>query len=266
MSDPGIDSWHSGQPYEQYVGRWSNQVARLFVQWLHPREKLAWADIGCGTGALASAVLAACDPRSVWGIDTSKDFLRQARQRLNDERVELEQGDAARLPWASQSVDVAVSGLVLNFVADQEYMLREMARVTQKGGIVGVYVWDYADGMRMIREFWDAAAEVDPAARSLDEGLRFPICHRDPLARLFGRVGLSDVEVTAIEIPTVFQDFDDYWKPFLGRTGPAPAYVASVTNELRGRIRDRLESRLATQGGGPISLRARAWAAKAVAG
>jgi SAM-dependent methyltransferase len=264
MKEAGIDAWHSGQPYEQYVGRWSNQVARAFVQWLQPRGKLAWADVGCGTGALASAVLAACDPRAVWAVDTSEDFIRKARLRLNDDRVELEQGDAARLPWASEAVDVAVSGLVLNFVADKECMLREMARVTRKGGIVGVYVWDYADGMRMIREFWDAAAEVDPATRSLDEGVRFPICHRDPLARLFGKVGLGEVEVTAIEIQTVFQDFDDYWKPFLGRTGPAPAYIASVTNDLRERIRSRLQTRLAPENG-PINLRARAWAAKGVA-
>jgi hypothetical protein len=54
-----------------------------------------------------------------------------------------------------------------------------------------------------MRRFWEAAAEVDPAARELDEGLRFPLCRPGPLRALFERAGLRAVEVDAVEVPTL---------------------------------------------------------------
>jgi len=81
---------------------------------------------------------------------------------------------------------------------------------------------------------------------------------------LFETSGLKAVETRAIDIPTVFQTFDDYWKPFLGRTGAAPTYLASVDGEVRERIRRHLESRLAPAPGRPIELTARAWAVRGV--
>jgi hypothetical protein len=68
------------------------------------------------------------------------------------------------------------------------------------------------------------------------------------------------VTVRAIDISTVFQNFDDYWTPFLGKTGAAPTYLASVGGEVQERIRLSLQSRLAAKGDGPIALTARAWA------
>jgi SAM-dependent methyltransferase len=257
-----IDAWRSGAPYERYVGRWSRRIAPAFLAWLGVREQLDWGDVGCGTGALAAAILADLDPRSLVGIDASPAFLEQARRRLNDPRVRLQQGDATALPWASRTLDATVSGLVLNFVGKPEAMVAEMGRVTRPGGIVGLYVWDYAAGMQMIRSFWDAAAAVDPASRSLDEGARFPHCRPDALAELLRAAGLCDVDVTALEVETVFQNIDDYWEPFLGGTGPAPAYLASVSDATRTAIRACLESRLSPGDDGAIHLVARAWAAR----
>ena len=264
MQQANIDAWRSGEPYERYVGRWSGKLAPVFLEWLQARDQQAWGDVGCGTGALAAAILANLDPCSLVGIDASPAFLEQARRRLNDPRVELQQGDATRLPWASHTLHLTVSGLVLNFVGKPEQMVREMGRVTKPGGTVGVYVWDYAAGMQMIRSFWDAAAEVDPASRSLDEAVRFPHCRPDVLAGLFRAAGLRQVEVTGLEVPTVFRDFDDYWDPFLGSTGPAPAYLASVGEATRGAIRDCLASRLTPADDGTVHLVARAWAAKGI--
>jgi hypothetical protein len=36
-------------------------------------------------------------------------------------------------------------------------------------------LWDYAEGMAMMRHFWNAATTLDPAAAELDEGRRFPL-------------------------------------------------------------------------------------------
>jgi trans-aconitate methyltransferase len=264
MSDAVRDAWDAGQPYEQYMGRWSRRVAESFLHWIGQAPGMAWADVGCGTGALTSAILADCQPASVAGIDSSAAFISQARQRLADPRVRLEVADAARLPVASGLFDVAVSGLVLNFVPDQELMLREMARVTRPGGMVAVYVWDYADGMQMLRYFWDAATEVDSSSSALDEAARFPVCRPEPLRALFEKAGLEVVAVHGIEVSTMFENFDDFWKPFLGKTGPAPAYVASLNDTDRECIRRHLEARLVPSGSGRIELKARAWAARGV--
>ena len=258
------DAWDSGHAYEQYVGRWSRKVAVEFLRWLAPLPGLAWADVGCGTGALVSTILSLCAPSSVYGIDSSEGFVSQARRRIGDPRVRFETGDATRLPWESAVRDVTVSGLVLNFVRDHESMTREMARVTSAGGRVAAYVWDYAGGMQMMRHFWDAAVAVSPNDAKLDQAERFPLCQPGPLQALFEQAGLKTVTVRAIDIPTVFQDFDDYWSPFLGRTGAAPTYLASVGGEVQERIRRHLESRLVSTRGGPIELTARAWAVQGI--
>src|SRR4030095_8841152 len=97
-----------------------------------------------------------------------------------------------------------------------------------------------------------------------DQAERFPLCRPQPLQSLFERVGLKEVALRAIEIPTVFESFEDYWTPFLGRTAAGPAYLDSVADEVRERIRRHLESRLGSAGGGPIALTARAWAVQGI--
>jgi len=265
MSEPVAEAWDSGHAYEQYVGRWSRKVAGEFVRWLALPPGLAWADVSCGTGALASIILASCEPASVRGIDRSARFVAQAQRRITAPQASFETGDATLLPWAPRACDVSVSGLVLNFVADPQAMAREMVRVTKPGGRVAAYVWDYVGGMEMMRHFWEAAVAVSPNDASLDQAERFPLCQPQPLRDLFERVGLKSVAVRAIEIPTVFRDFDDYWQPFLGKTGAAPTYLASVDPEARHAIRRRLELRLASTANGSIALTARAWAIQGVA-
>jgi len=260
MNRTAAEAWDSGHAYDQFIGRWSRKVATEFLRWLALPRGLAWADVGCGTGALVSTILTACEPSSIYGIDSSESFVSQARQRIRDPRARFETGDATQLPWDSAVRDVTVSGLVLNFVHDHQSMTREMARVTRPGGRIAAYVWDYAGGMQMIRNFWDAVIAVSPNDARLDQAERFPLCQPGPLQTLFEGMQLKSVTVRAIDIPTVFQNFDDYWTPFLGKTGAAPTYLASVGDEVRERIRLHLQARLAAPRDGPIKLTARAWA------
>jgi len=259
------DAWERGDPYEQYIGRWSRRVAPLFLAWLGVPADRRWLDVGCGTGALSAAILDRCSPSSVTGVEPSEGFLATARERLAGRAV-LSRGDAASIPLGDGSVDVVVSGLVVNFVPDPLAALGEMARVACDGGTIGAYLWDYAGKMELIRCFWDAAIELDPAAASLDEGARFPLCRPEALAELFAGAGLEDIETTAIEIPTLFSSFEDYWRPFLGGQGPAPAYAISLEVDARARLRDRLRQRMPVLADGSISLTARAWAARGMVG
>jgi trans-aconitate methyltransferase len=60
-----VDVWSSGDSYESYVGRWSRPVAAEFVAWLDRPPQSRWLDVGCGTGALTEAVLAAAPGGSI---------------------------------------------------------------------------------------------------------------------------------------------------------------------------------------------------------
>jgi SAM-dependent methyltransferase len=221
-------------------------------------------DVGCGTGALAEAVLALAAPAEVVGVDRSPAYVAFARDLVSDARVRFYVGDARALREAPASFDAVVSGLVLNFLPEPEKAVSEMARVARPGGTVAAYVWDYAEGMQMMRRFWDAAGALDPRARELDEGRRFPLCKPEPLADLLGTVGLRGVEVHAIEVPTVFRDFDDYWSPFLGGQGPAPGYAMSLSEERRAALRERVRASLPSGPKGEHRLIAHAWAARGV--
>jgi len=250
------ENWEQGDAYELYVGRWSRQVAPLFLDWLGMPPGLRWVDVGCGTGALTAAILDEAAPTSVVGIEPSEGFLTTARQRLGD-RARLLHAGAESLPLGDTSADVVVSGLVLNFVSDVSAALAEMRRV---GGTVAAYVWDYGKDMQFMRYFWDAAVDLDPSVRGLDEAVRFPVASEPGLRTLFA--DFADVSTTALDLPTVFADFDAFWTPFLGAQGSAPTYLASLDAEARDRLREAVRERVPASADGSIDLVARAWAVR----
>jgi SAM-dependent methyltransferase len=166
------------------------------------------------------------------------------------------------LPCDDAEFDAAVAGLVLNFVPDPAQAVREMKRTVRRGGTVAAYVWDDAGEMQLMRRFWHAAVLLDPAARDLDEGQRFPICQPERLLALWQDAGLVNTAVRVIDIPTVFRDFDDYWMPFLGGQGPAPGYCVSLSEAKRGALREHLRTTLTAAADGTIPLQARAFAVR----
>jgi SAM-dependent methyltransferase len=264
MGSAPKENWGSGGPYEHYVGRWSRRVGREFLAWLQPAPGLTWGDVGCGTGALVEGILSEHNPQNILAIDRSEGFVAAAKRRISDSRVRFDVGDATKLPWPDRSLDVTVSGLVLNFVSDVTRMATEMTRVTRPLGKVGAYVWDYAAGMQMMRNFWDVAIELSPDNSAFDQAERFPICQPEALESLFQQTGLTSVSARPIDIPTIFRDFDDYWNPFLGKQGAAPTYLASLSKVSQHRIRDALRARLPISSDGSIGLTARAWAVKGI--
>ncbi len=266
MAEARHDAWQAGDRYEASMGRWSRQVAPRFLDWLALPEGLEWLDVGCGTGALSAAILARCNPRSLLALDLSDGFVATTRAALVDARADVRLGDAQALPAESGSRDVIVSGLVLNFVPDRPKALAEMKRVARAGSPAAFYVWDYpGGGLEFVHAFWLAAAALDPVAAGLCEDKRFPMCTPDALTALATGAGLDRVECTAIEVPTVFQDFEDYWHPFTLGAGPAPGYCASLAPEARQLLKERLQATLPRQPDGSIRLDARAWAVRSVA-
>ncbi|MHA3976953.1 class I SAM-dependent methyltransferase [Halovulum sp. GXIMD14794] len=255
------DSWSEGESYDAYMGRWSRRVAARFLDWLDQPPGLDWLDLGCGTGALSAAVLERAAPASVLGVDPSAGFVAHASASIDDPRARFAVGDANSLPLGEDTVDVAVSGLALNFIPDRPAALATLGGAVRPGGTVACYVWDYpGQGMGMISAFWREAARLDARAGELDEAQRFPHATRRDLMQDFTNAGLEGADSTAIEIETVFDDFDAYWRPFTLGAGPAPGYLASLPADEADTLREAVR---ATLGGGPITMTARAWAIRA---
>ena len=256
------DGWAAGSAYEDFMGRWSRRLAREFVHWLRVPHGVHWLDVGCGTGALTSAICSHAAPASVVGCDPAEPLIEYARSHSGDVRASFVIAGVGELPGRANGYGSVTSLLALNFFPDAAAAVREMRACTATGGVVSACVWDYAGRMDLLRYFWDAAASVDSAARELDEGERFPLCRPEGLADLFGAAGLGDVRCEPIEIPTEFANFEDYWRSFLGGTGPAPSYVASLDTEHRSRLAQKLEKDLRKGSDGTIALAARAWAVR----
>ncbi len=224
------DIWSHGNAYEHFMGRWSRLVARRFVPWLQVPAGQRWSDVGCGSGALTTAVLDLASPASVLAVDPSAAFVDEARRRVDDPRVRIDTLTAEDLPAGVS--DAVVSGLVLNFVPDPLDAVTAMCRAAP-GGTVAAYVWDYSGRMQLLRTFWDVACSLDATAIDQDEAQRFPLCDPDALSELWKRSGLSEVRTTGVEVTTDFRDFDDLWSPFLDGQGPAPAYVVALDEPAR---------------------------------
>jgi SAM-dependent methyltransferase len=257
---PRGDNWSSGDLYEPYVGRWSRLVGSEFLRWLAAPAGGRWLDVGCGTGALAQTILSSASPLDVVGVDPSPGYVAHVEQRTADARARFEVGDAQALSFPDESFDYVVSGLVMNFIPDRARALREMRRVVRSEGIVAAYVWDYPGEMQLMRFFWDTAVELDATAEDLHEGRRFSFCQPDGLVALLSEAGFTQPQVREIVVPTRFEDFNDYWTPFLGGQAPAPSYLASLGEEGRAALRDSVRRRLPIADDGSISLTARAWA------
>ena len=238
--------------YERFMGRWSRRLAPLFVTFAGITEGDRVLDVGSGTGGL-SAAAAAIESVQVTGIERSAAYVAYAREHV-DGRFEV--GDALALPFSDDAFDRALSMLVLNFVPDPAAALQQMIRVTRPCGVVAAAVWDYGDGMQMLRTFWDAAVALDPDAAPRDER-HMPLCTHGALAELWRAHGLQDVDEQPLTIEMKFASFDDYWQPFLCGQGPAGVYVSSLAESARHALESRLHERLGDTG---FRLEARAWA------
>jgi len=252
------------EAYDVFMGRWSRRLAPLLVQFADVRDGDHVLDIGSGTGALADAVATAAPSGRIVGIDRSEPYVAVARARHRQAQVRFEVGDAQHLQFDDACFDRTVSQLILNFIPDPERALTEMIRVTRPGGVIATAVWDYGEGMEMLRAFWDEAVALIPEAEASDER-HMPFSTRGELEAFWRTHRLQDVSATSLAIETPFSSFDDYWSPFLQQQGPAGAYIATLTERDREQLRVNLRYRLLGDGAdGPITLRARAWAVRGV--
>lgn len=252
------------EAYERFMGRCSRELAPLLVRFAGVRNNDHVLDAGTGTGLLAAAVASTAAAGNVVGIDPSPAYIAFAQSARANERIAFEVGDARRLRFDDDTFDRTLSLLVLNFIPEAPQAVLEMRRVTRRGGTVAAAVWDYGDGMQMLRTFWDAAIALRPADEGKDER-HMPLSRRGELSELWRIQGFDQVVEEGLTVQTGFASFDDYWTPFTEKQGPAGAYVAALTVEEREKLEARLRHQLLGTGPDrPFTLGARAWAVRGV--
>lgn len=258
---PGAETFNaSADAYDRLIGRYGARLATALIDYAEIEPGMRTLDVGCGPGALTKELAERLGAERVFATDPSEPFAEACRSRLPG--VEVAVAAAEELPYPDDSLDAALSQLVVNFMQDPEAGVREMARVVRPGGAVASCVWDYAGEMTLLRTFWDAAREVEPErAAAADEGVVMPWCREGELAELFRRARLADVEFRPLVVSAGYADFEDVWTPFTTGVGPSGSFCASLEPDRRDALRDALRRRLGA-GDEPFELGARAWAAR----
>lgn len=235
----------AGATYDVFMGRYSLPLADRFADAAGVARGQRALDVGCGPGALTGVLVGRLGAAQVAACDPSPSFATECAARHPGVRVE--HGRAEEIPFAAATFDHAMAQLVLHFVSHPEHAAAEMMRVVRPGGCVSACVWDFADSMEMLRAFWDAAVELDPAAPDEATTLRFG--RQGEIPELFEGVGLEHVEESTLRVTSTYESFDELWAGFLAGVGPAGSYCMSRTEEDRAALRATLHRRLGAPAG-----------------
>jgi SAM-dependent methyltransferase len=234
-------SYANPAAYERFMGRWSLRLAPLFVGFAGIQDGQRILDVGCGTGSLSRALLAAGQAIGVVGVDPAEDYVAFARQGTADPRAAFHASAAESLPFPDGSFDAALALLVLQEFDDPARAVREMARATRRGGTVAACLWDFEHGMPMTSLFWQAAETTAPDVVARRRAERPPTrLGLQALSELWRGAGLSPARTTALELSQEFASFDDYWQPFLVPSTPLSEFAIAVNRETSGELANAL--------------------------
>jgi ubiquinone/menaquinone biosynthesis C-methylase UbiE len=238
---------HAAAGYEQLMGRWSQKLAPLFIDFAGVADGEKILDVGCGTGSLTFALARAADLDEIAAIDYSPIFVDEAIRRNTEPRIKVRQADACALPFEGGTFDRALALLVLHFVPEAEKAVAEMRRVVRPGGVVAAAVWDHFGGMPGMRMMVDTVAALSEGGRQLRARYCFqPMMQLGELKRTFVEQGLVDITEMQLMIRMDYQSFDDYWAPIAAGEGPLGKYVVTLDAAERARtdgaVRDAYEA------------------------
>lgn len=178
-------------------------------------------DIGSGTGTVAVAALRRWPGIRVIGVDPASRLLEwaeaDARQAGVADRLTVEIGEAAALPLADASVDVATSTFVLQLIPDRRAGVREAYRVLRPGGTFAHLTWRMdEDAFEPEDVFDDAldALDIEPPSREGGAGASYS----SPAAAAaeMRRAGFRDVRAREAWLvhrftPQSFLDVAEHW-------------------------------------------------------
>ncbi|MEI2299667.1 class I SAM-dependent methyltransferase [Ensifer sp. MJa1] len=256
----------SADGYEQLMGRWSRQLAPLFIDFAGLADGERVLDVGCGTGSLTFALPRAADLGEIVAIDFSPVFVEATIKGSTDPRIKVQQADACALPFADASFDRALAMLVLHFVPEAGKAVAEMRRVTRPGGVVAAVVWDHYGGMPGMRMVLDVAAMLDGNAEQVRSRYCFqPMMRPGEMMQSFAANGLEQVEQTSLTIRMDYRSFDDFWQPISAGEGPLGKYIGALDAAQRAKTDAAVKAAYQSgQPDGPRSFAAVAWACRGI--
>jgi len=250
------------EAYEAMMGRWSRQLAPLFVEFAGVCDGEKVLDVGCGTGALSATLARVTGAAKIVGIDPSNGFIEYARTQVDDPRVTFEVGDAQNLAYPDAAFDRCLALFAVDYIPDAPKAAIEMRRVTKTAGIVATTMWDRSRANELDSCFWDAAAAIDPNAKR-SAGRQGSYGSAEALSELWNGAGLSDIEVTGVTIPCHVSSFDELWQPYLRSQGATGAFMAGLSADRCEALRKAMwQIVLGDRPDGLFSLQAKAWAVK----
>ena len=243
--------------YDAFMGRYSRLLSGQLADLASVRPGQRVLDVGCGTGLLTGELVARLGPDAVAAVDPSEPFVAATRERHPG--VDVRRAPAERLPFSDGVFDAAIAQLVVHFMTDPVAGLAEMGRVTRRDGVVAACVWDHGGANGPLRLFWEAARALDPG---VDDESSLPGTRAGHLVELFGAAGLRSIEATALSVHLEHPSFDAWWEPFTHGVGPAGAYLASLDEGRRARLREACRRRVPSE---RFVVTAVAWAARGLA-
>jgi SAM-dependent methyltransferase len=247
----------AAEAYDRFMGRYSRLLSSQLAEFASVRSGQRVLDVGCGTGALTSELVARLGPTAVAAVDPSEPFVAATRERHPG--VDVRRSPAEHLPFPDATFDAALAQLVVHFMKDPVAGLAEMGRVTRRNGIVAACVWDHGGREGPLRIFWDAARALDP---EVDDESHLAGARKGHLSELFEAAGLRQIESTAISVRLEHPTFDAWWEPFTRGVGPAGAYLASLDAAQRITLREGCRRRVPSE---PFTVTAVAWVARGLA-
>jgi SAM-dependent methyltransferase len=214
-------------------GPWAARVVEL----AEPRPGKRVLDVACGTGVVArvAAEAVGADGR-VAALDINPDMLAVAAAvPASGAAIEWVEGSAQALPFADDGFDAVYCQLGLQYFADREGALREMARVLVPGGRVVAMVWreiDRSPGFAALAEALGRTIGSDAEAV-----MRAPFGLSDvgELSALLSGAGLHDCAVRAETGTVRFASATSFVRSQIGGSPLAPiaaAAPASAREEL----------------------------------
>ncbi len=238
--------------YARFMGRFSEPLAPLFADLVEARPGDDVLDVGCGPGVLTEVLVERFGAEHVTAIDPAPGFVEAAKQRLPG--VDVRQGTAEDMPYPDGRFDATFAQLVVHFMTDAAAGVGEMSRVTRAGGVVATCVWDHGGGRGPLSPFWTAVAELDP------DGVSEPSTgsNAGDLERLLVEAGLEDVTGGELSVTVTMPTFEEWWTPYLERTGSAGDYLAGQTPEQVAALEELCRGRL---GAGPFDVVGWTWTA-----
>ncbi|MBK8446844.1 MAG: methyltransferase domain-containing protein [Micropruina sp.] len=230
----------ASENYDRFMGRYSKPLATSFAAFAGIDAALRVLDVGCGPGALTSELVGLVGTAQVAACDPSPPFVAACAARHPG--VQVRAGSAEHVPFDDDAFDAAVAQLVLHFVSDPKAAASELRRVTRAGGTVAACVWDFDEGMQMLRAFWDAAVATDPDAPNEAQVLRFG--RHGELSQWLADGGFDEIDETQLHVDSTYRDFEELWGGFEAGIGPAGDYLKGRGEGDRVQVREAFFERV----------------------